>query len=79
MDEQLAMTNKKFLALVKATFILLTSLKNPIPLLPAARTHEKITMLASRPWNASTLLTSTNRSYPAPRLLEKVRRSSAAC
>jgi len=49
MDEQLAITNRKFLARVKATFILLTSLKNPIPLLPAALTQEKITMLASRP------------------------------
>lgn len=43
MDEQRAMTKKKFFALVNATFIRLTSLKNPIPLLPAARTQEKMT------------------------------------
>jgi hypothetical protein len=42
-EEHLAITNRKCFALVSATFILRTSLKNPIPLLPAALTQEKIT------------------------------------
>jgi hypothetical protein len=38
---------KKMFALVRATFIRLKSLKNPIPLLPAALTHEKMTICLS--------------------------------
>jgi hypothetical protein len=41
---------RKNLTRVKATFIRRTSLKNPTPWLPAARTHEKMKMFSSRPW-----------------------------
>lgn len=60
-DLHLAIMNKKYFARVSATFILRTSLRNPIPWLPDARTAENITMFASRPWKASTVLTSTRR------------------
>ena len=79
MDRHRAMTNKKCLARVNATFIRLTSLKNPIPRLPAARTQEKITTLASRPWKASTELISTKCSYWSPRAWLNVRLSNPAC
>jgi hypothetical protein len=44
-----AITKRKWFALIGATFVRLISLKNPIPLLPAALTHEKMTMFASQP------------------------------
>mmetsp|Transcript_20850 Transcript_20850/g.29731 ORF Transcript_20850/g.29731 Transcript_20850/m.29731 type:complete len:121 (+) Transcript_20850:325-687(+) len=48
-DLHRVITKRKCLARVRATFILLTSLRKPIPLLPEALTHENITMLLSRP------------------------------
>lgn len=61
------MTNNPCRARVRATFMRRTSARKPIPREPAARTVDTIITSFSRPWKASTVLTSTSSCQDGPK------------
>lgn len=61
------MTNNPCRARVRATFMRRTSARKPIPREPAARTVDTMMMSFSRPWKASTVLTSTSSCQDGPK------------